>query len=73
MGDQHNGHVPAALLAREQIQDLCLDRRIERGRRLVGDQQLGLVQAPAFAAEFSAALDGPLAAARAARRFMTSQ
>ena len=26
----------------EQLQDLCLDRDIERGRRLVGNQQLGL-------------------------------
>ncbi len=31
--------MPAALLARQQIEDLRLDRHVERGGRLVGDQQ----------------------------------
>ena len=32
----------ALLLAREQVEDLRLHRDVERGGRLVGDQQLGL-------------------------------
>ena len=39
MGDQDHRHVPAALLARQQIENLRLDRHVERGGRLVRDQQ----------------------------------
>ena len=34
--------MPAALLARQQIENLRLDGHVERGGRLVGDQQLRL-------------------------------
>ena len=40
VGDQDHRHVPAALLARQEIEDLRLDRHVERGGRLVGDQEL---------------------------------
>ena len=39
VGDQDHRHVPAALLARQQIENLRLDRDVERGGRLVRDQQ----------------------------------
>ena len=42
MGDDDHRHVPAALLARQQIEDLRLDGDVERGGRLVGDQQFRL-------------------------------
>ena len=35
-------HAELALQLREQLQDLRLDRDVERGRRLVGDEQLRL-------------------------------
>ena len=48
MGDQHDRGVDPLLQFAHQIEDLRLDRHVERGRRLVGDQQLGL-QASAIA------------------------
>ena len=39
VGDDDHRHVAAALFARQQIEDLRLDRHVERGGRLVGDQQ----------------------------------
>ena len=42
VGDQDHRHVPALLLARQQVEDLRLHRDVERRGRLVGDQQLGL-------------------------------
>ncbi len=43
VGDQQEGHAePVAQLA-HQIEDLRLDRHVERGRRLVGDQDVGFV------------------------------
>ena len=42
VGDQDHRHVPPLLLARQQVEDLRLHRDVERGGRLVGDQQLGL-------------------------------
>ena len=41
VSDQHDRHAELALQSVEQLQDLCLDRDVERGRRLVGDQELG--------------------------------
>ena len=42
VGDQDHRHPALAAQVVEQLQDLRLDRHVERGRRLVGDQQLGL-------------------------------
>ena len=39
VGDEDHRHVAAALLPRQQIEDLRLDRHVERGGRLVGDQE----------------------------------
>ena len=39
VGDDDHRHVPPALLARQEIEDLRLDRHVERGGRLVGDQE----------------------------------
>ena len=39
VGDQHQGGVAVGDQLREQLEDLRLDRHVERGRRLVGDQQ----------------------------------
>ncbi len=39
MGDQQHGHAARLLKALEQLQDLGLHGHVERGRRLVGDQQ----------------------------------
>ena len=44
MGDQDHRHVAAALLARQQIEDLRLDGDVERRGRLVGDQQFRLAR-----------------------------
>ncbi len=44
VGDQDHRHAEFALQARDQIEDLRLHRHVERGRRLVGDQHLGLVR-----------------------------
>ncbi len=42
MGDEQHRHLVPPLQSGDQIQDLLLDRHIERGRRLVGDEELGL-------------------------------
>ncbi len=44
VGDQHERHPPFALQAREQREHLRLHGHVERGRRLVGDQQLGVAR-----------------------------
>ena len=43
VGDHHDRRVELALQALDQLEDLRLDGDVERGRRLVGDQQLGVV------------------------------
>ena len=43
MGDQQQGEAALGLEARQKLQDLRLDGDIERGGRLVGDQQRGVV------------------------------
>ena len=40
MGDQHDRHAEARFHVLQQFEDLRLDRHVERGGRLVGDQQL---------------------------------
>ena len=40
VGDQHQRHAVALLERQQQIEDLRLDRHVERGRRLVGDEEL---------------------------------
>ena len=42
VGDQDHRHAELALQVGEQTQDLRLDRDVERGRRLVGDDQVGI-------------------------------
>ena len=42
MGDQHDRHAEAFLHVLHQLEDLRLDGDVERRRRLVGDQELGL-------------------------------
>ena len=39
--DQHQRHAELALQLGQQVQDLRLDGHVERGGRLVGDDQLG--------------------------------
>ena len=39
VGDEENRQVHLLLQVEQQIQDLCLDRNIQRRRRLVGQQQ----------------------------------
>ncbi len=41
VGDEHDGRAVVALEAGEQVEQLRLHGDVERGRRLVGDQQLG--------------------------------
>ena len=43
MGDEQQRHAEARLQILEQLQDLRLDGDVERGRRLVGDEDVGLV------------------------------
>ena len=43
VGDQEHRHVVGALQLADQLQDLGLHGDVERGGRLVGDQQLGIV------------------------------
>ena len=43
VGDQQHGHAELALQLLQQLEDLRLDGDVERGGRLVGDQQVGLV------------------------------
>ena len=42
VGDQQHGDVEALLQIGEEIEDLRLDRHVEGGRRLVGDEQLAV-------------------------------
>ena len=42
VGDQHDARAAIGLQLAHQVEDLRLDRDVERGGRLVGDQQLGL-------------------------------
>ncbi len=44
VSDQQNGHAAAFPKAVEHLQDLRLHRDVERGRRLVGDENLGLAR-----------------------------
>ncbi len=44
MRDEQHGHPEVALQLAEQLEDLGLDRDVERGGGLVGDQQLRLVR-----------------------------
>ena len=43
VGDEQHGHAELALQRLQQLEDLRLDGDVERGGRLVGDQQVGLV------------------------------
>ena len=43
VGDHHDRGVELALQALDEVEDLRLHGDVERGRRLVGDQQLGVV------------------------------
>ena len=43
VGDEQQRHAALGLEAFQQVEDLGLDRHIERGGRLVGDQQVRLV------------------------------
>ena len=43
MGDQQQRHAEAVAQIPQQLQDVRLDRHVERGGRLVGDQDVGLV------------------------------
>src|SRR5438445_26103 len=42
VGDQHDRHAEAFLHVLQEVEDLRLDRYVERGGRLVGDDELGL-------------------------------
>ena len=42
VGDQEHRHAEAGLQAEEQIEDLRLDGDVERGRRLVRHEQVGI-------------------------------
>ena len=42
VGDQHHRHAEARLHVEQQVEDLRLDGDVQRGGRLVGDQQLRL-------------------------------
>ncbi len=42
VGDQEDRHPQPCLEVAHQVQDLGLDGDVERGRGLVGDQQLGV-------------------------------
>jgi hypothetical protein len=43
VGDEQHGHADLALQRLQELEDLRLDGDVERGRRLVGDQQVRLV------------------------------
>ena len=43
MGDEQHRHAMLGLQATKKIEDLGLNRDVERGRRLVGNQELGTV------------------------------
>ena len=40
MRDEHDGRIDAVLQAAQQVEDLCLDRHVQRGGRLVGNDDL---------------------------------
>ncbi len=42
VGDDHDRHAELVAQVQQQIEDLCLDRNVQRGGRFVGDQQLGI-------------------------------
>jgi hypothetical protein len=42
VGDEQDAHAQLGLQPAHQLEDLRLDRHVERGGRLVGDQQVGL-------------------------------
>ena len=44
VGDQQHGDAEALLQVGEEVEDLRLDRDVERRRRLVGDEQLGFAR-----------------------------
>jgi hypothetical protein len=44
VGDQDDAHPQLGLELVDELQDLRLDRHVERGGRLVGDQQLGVAR-----------------------------
>jgi hypothetical protein len=44
VGHEHDGQAQATLEIAKQPHDLCLHRDVERGRRLVGQQELGLAR-----------------------------
>ena len=46
VGDQDHRQAPLAVELLEQAQDLRLDRDVERGGRLVGDQHSGSSESP---------------------------
>ena len=41
VGDEQHRHVELGLELEQQVEDLRLDRHVERGRRLVGDERSG--------------------------------
>ena len=43
MGDEQHGHAHFALQFLQQLQNLRLHRDVERGRRFIGDEQVGIV------------------------------
>ena len=43
VGDEHDRHAQAPLQVGEKVEDLGLHGDVERGRRLVGDQELRVV------------------------------
>ncbi len=42
MGDEDQPHSPLPLDGHQEVEDLLLDGDVERRRRLVGDEELGL-------------------------------
>ena len=42
VGDEEDGHLETVAELVDEVEDLGLDRHVERGRGLVGDEQLGL-------------------------------
>ena len=43
VGDEHDRHAETLLQRAQQIEDLRLDRHVERGRRLIGDEQIRFI------------------------------
>ena len=43
VGDEQHRHVELGLELEQEVEDLRLDRDVERGRRLVGDEEIGFV------------------------------